>query len=104
MSGIGNPSQVDSALGAAQNTYWYGAGDVFAVAAAYAFHIAQAQAFNDGNKRTAASAAITFLTLNGIQFPKDDGSIYSALIDIENKRLDKPGLAVILRKLVEKKN
>jgi hypothetical protein len=33
--------------------------------------------------------------------PEDDGSIYQALIDIANKRQDKAGLAVILRKLVE---
>jgi len=104
IAGVGNPGQVDSALGAAQNTYWYANGDLFAIAAAYAFHIAESQAFNDGNKRTASAAAITFLTLNGIQFPKDDGSLYNALIDIANKRLDKSGLAVVLRKLAEKRH
>jgi death-on-curing protein len=104
LSGLSNPGQIDSALGAAQNTYWYGGGDVFAIAAAYAFHIAESQAFNDGNKRTGAAAAIIFLTLNGIRFPKDDGSVYNALIDIANKQMDKSGLAVRLRKLVEETN
>lgn len=103
LAGIGEPGLVESALGAAQNTFWYGNGDLFAIAAAYAFNLAESQAFNDGNKRTAAAAAITFLTLNDVRFPKDDGSVYNALIEIAQKRLDKPGLAKVLRKLVEKK-
>jgi len=103
LAGIGEPGLVESALGAAQNTFWYGNGGLFAIAAAYAFHLAESQAFNDGNKRTAAAAAITFLTLNDVRFPKDDGSVYNALIEIAQKRLDKPGLANVLRKLVEKK-
>ena len=49
-----------------------------------------------------AASALTFLNLNGVHFPMDDGSVYNALIDIANKRLDKPGLALVLRKLVEK--
>jgi prophage maintenance system killer protein len=42
--------------------------------------------------------------LNGIRFPKDDGSVYKAMIEIAEKRLDKAGLAVVLRLLVEKQN
>jgi death-on-curing protein len=95
---------VESALGSAQNAFWYGHGNLFDIAAAYAFHIAESQAFVDGNKRTAAAAAISFLRLNGIRFPKDDGSVYKAMIEIAEKRLDKAGLAVVLRLLVEKQN
>ena len=65
--------------------------------------MAESQAFLDGNKRTGAAAAITFLTLNGVRFPEDDGSVCTALIEIAEKRLDKAGLAVVLRELVEKK-
>ncbi len=36
------------------------------MAAAYLFHIAQNHAFHDGNKRTAALAALIFLHLNGV--------------------------------------
>jgi len=35
--------------------------DLFAMAAAYAFHIAENQAFVDGNKRTGVLAAVVFL-------------------------------------------
>jgi len=98
-SGIGDLGMVESALGAARNTYRYGRGDLCEIAAAYAFHIAESQAFVDGNKRTAAAAAISFLTANGVQFPKDDGSVYRAMIEIANKQLDKVGLANVLRRL-----
>ena len=102
ISGVGNPGLVESALGSAQNVFWYGQGDLFAIAAAYAFHIAESQAFNDGNKRTGAGSAIMFLAVNGIRFPQDDGSVYCALIDVAKKKLDKTGLAEVFRKLVEK--
>lgn len=58
--GIREPGLVESALGSARNAYWYGHGGLFEIAAAYAFHIAESQAFLDGNKRTAASSAIIF--------------------------------------------
>ena len=102
IAGVGNPGLVESALGSAQNAFWYGRANIYEIAAAYAFHIAESQAFNDGNKRTGAASAIMFLTLNGVRFPKDDGSVYDALIDVANKKLDKTGLAAVLRKLVEK--
>ncbi|WP_322865332.1 type II toxin-antitoxin system death-on-curing family toxin [Aquicoccus sp. G2-2] len=38
------------------------------IAAAYAFGIAKAHAFVDGNKRTAFVTAVTFLRLNGVAF------------------------------------
>jgi len=101
--GVRDPGLVESALASAKNVFYYAHGDVFDVAAGYAFHLAESQAFNDGNKRTAAAAAITFLTLNDVRFPKDDGSVYNALIEIAQKRLDKPGLANVLRTVVEKK-
>ena len=44
--------------------------DVFVCAAAYAFGIAKAPAFVDGNKRTAFVTSVTFLRLNGYQFTK----------------------------------
>jgi len=61
-AGIREPGLIESALGSAQNAIciWYGRGGLYEIAAAYAFHIAESQAFVDGNKRTAAAAAITF--------------------------------------------
>lgn len=103
-AGIREPGLIESALGSARNAYWYGRGGLFEIAAAYAFHIAEAQAFVDGNKRTAAAAAIMFLRVNQVLFPPDDGSVYDAMIEIAEKRLDKAGLAGVLRKIVEASN
>lgn len=91
---------VFSSLGAAENVYYYGGGDRFEIAAAYAFHIAQAQAFLDGNKRTAVAAALLFLRANGVQGLPDQGRLYAAMIAIAERRLDKTGLAALLRELL----
>ena len=49
-------------------------GGLIKLAAALCFHICQAHGFEDGNKRTAVAAAITFLNINGIelQYPMGD--------------------------------
>lgn len=103
LAGVGNPGLIESALGSAQNAYWYGQGDLFDIAATYAFHIAESQAFTDGNKRTGAASALVFLMRNGVDAPVDDGSIYDALIAIAKHQLEKPGLASVIRDHCSKK-
>ncbi|MEP4198304.1 MAG: type II toxin-antitoxin system death-on-curing family toxin [Aliishimia sp.] len=44
---------------------------LFEIAAAYAFGLAKAHAFVDGNKRTAFVTAVTFLRMNGFGFRPD---------------------------------
>ena len=97
--GIRDMGLIESALASAQNAYYYGRGDLFDIAAAYAFHLAQAQAFLDGNKRTAAGAALNFLAGNGYVGIRDGGSLYDAIIAIAEKRMDKAGLAGVFRRL-----
>ncbi|SDR82573.1 type II toxin-antitoxin system death-on-curing family toxin [Opitutus sp. GAS368] len=98
LDGLREPGLVDSALMQPEATYFYGQGDLAAIAAAYAFHIAQNQPFIDGNKRTAMASALTFLEGNGIDIEKyDDAQLYDAMIGIAEKRLDKAGLAAIFR-------
>ncbi len=96
-AGIREQGLIESALGSAQNAFWYGQGGVFEIAAAYAFHLAESQSFIDGNKRTAAASAISFLRKNGVRFPKDDGSVYRAMIEVAEKKLNKTGLAAVLK-------
>jgi death-on-curing protein len=66
LEGLREPGLFHSALMQADATYHYGRGDLAAIAAAYAFHIAQNQPFLDGNKRTGVTSALAFLELNGI--------------------------------------
>ena len=62
--GVRDRGLVESALASAKNTFYYANGDLFDVAASYAFHIAESQAFLDGNKRTAVVSALVFLARN----------------------------------------
>lgn len=73
--------------------------DVFAMAAAYAFHIAQNRPFVDGNKRTALGAALIFLTINGVPIEDPKGDLYAAMIAITMGQLDKPRFARLLERL-----
>src|SRR6266508_4388412 len=59
-------------------------------AAAYAFFIAENQAFADGNKRTAAIAMLAFLDLNGYEFYQTDEEIEEMLVSVgdENSTVD----------------
>jgi death-on-curing protein len=101
--GVGDEGLIQSALAAAKNAYFYGQGDLFDIAAAYAFHLAEAQAFIDGNKRTGIGAALAFLEVNGVRITADDNMLYNAMIDIAKKRLNKAGLAAVLREHALKK-
>jgi len=97
--GVRDPGLVESALASAKNTFFYGAGDIFDVAASYAFHLAEAQAFLDGNKRTAVSAALIFLARNGAYVTPPTQRMYEAMIDIAEKRMSKADLASFFREL-----
>ena len=97
--GVRDRGLVESALNQPKNDFYYGGVDLFGMAAAYAFHIAQAQAFLDGNKRTAIASALSFLTLNGVQTNGGGSEIYAAMIAIAEHRLDKAGLAALFRQL-----
>jgi death-on-curing protein len=65
LPGIRDHGGLESAVAQAQTAYHYGQADVIQIAANYLFHIAKNHAFLDGNKRTAAASAITFLWMHG---------------------------------------
>ena len=48
--------------------------DLFAMAAAYLFHLVQGHAFVDGNKRVGLLAALVFLDINGISIEGDSNA------------------------------
>jgi death-on-curing protein len=71
--------------------------DLFAMAAAYLFHIVKNHPFVDGNKRVGAVAALVFLDLNGIELraPEDD---FEALVtSVADGRTAKTQIAQFLR-------
>jgi death-on-curing protein len=97
--GVRDPGLIDSALASAKNAFYDGEGDVFDVAASYAFHLAEAQAFLDGNKRTAVAVALIFLARNGSYVTPPARRLYQAMIDVAEKRLRKTGLAAFFREM-----
>src|SRR5580658_9527115 len=83
LQGVRDENGLESAIAAAQNVYHYAAGDVFDIAAAYAHHLAESQAYLDGNKRTGAQAALVFLEGCGISCSRlPEQQTYEAMIKI----------------------
>jgi len=98
IQGVRDPGLAASALASAKNTLCYGGGDLFDVAASYAFHLAESQAFLDGNKRTAVACAMVFLAINGVYAQPPKWQLYLAMIGVAEKKLTKADLAAIFRK------
>ena len=98
IDGVRDRAGLESALGAAENAFFYGGGDLHEIGAAYAFHLAESQGFLDGNQRTAIACASAFLEGNGCHDRADDPVLYAAMIAIARRELDKAGLAAVLRK------
>ena len=72
--------------------------DLFEMAAAYLFHIARNHPFIDGNKRTAAVAALVFLALNDIEVNASESAFEKAVISAAEGRWDKSRIAGFFRK------
>jgi len=70
-SGIRDAALLEMGCARAMNLAAYTDADLPEIAAAYAFGIAKAHAFVDGNKRTGFVTAATFLRLNGFSFRPD---------------------------------
>ncbi|MHB8523033.1 MAG: type II toxin-antitoxin system death-on-curing family toxin [Limisphaerales bacterium] len=95
--GVRDRAGLEAAVNHPINVFYYGQGDLFDIAAAYAYHIAEAQAFLDGNKRTAIAAALNFLNLNGCKAVFDPLALYDAMIAIAERRMTKSQFAASLR-------
>jgi len=96
---------LESALARPQNLFAYGnpEPDLAALAAAYAFGIAQNHAFIDGNKRTSFVVTRTFLILNGLDITANQIERLTVWIDLGAGRLSEEALADWLRKNTAKK-
>ena len=73
--GLRDGTLLESALARPMNRFAYGETDLHALATAYAFGVAKAHAFVDGNKRTAFVTCLTFLRANGAQGTFDQAEI-----------------------------
>lgn len=93
--GILNLGSLESALAQPQA----GFGEVLfhptleAQAAAHLFHVSQAHAFQDGNKRTGVLCCLTFLQLNGIEPTIGEYEMYELTLEIAKGNLSKEDIA-----------
>lgn len=71
--------------------------DLFAMAAAYLFHIVKNHPFVDGNKRVGAVSARIFLLLNGVVVDMPEDTIYDLVIATAEGRADKTAIAQAFR-------
>ena len=101
--GIRDRDGLDAAINHPKNVFYYGGGDLFDMAAAYAFHIAEGQCFLDGNKRTAITSALSFLRMNGVSLLFAEERLYDFMMGIATKRYTKSDLAKYLRESNSKK-
>jgi len=72
--------------------------DLFEMAAAYLFHLVKNHPFIDGNKRTAALTAFTFLKVNGYLLEADEFLFEQVVLDVAQGKIDKAGIAGFFRR------
>ena len=88
---------LESALAAAENRYNYESANAISCAATYAYHLTQAHAFIDGNKRIAAAIAETFLETNGFELIMSDEEIVSLFIRIAASNVSRDEVESVFR-------
>ena len=71
--------------------------DIFEMAAAYLYGICKNHAFVDGNKRTAAVAAMYFLHQNGVEVEPRPDEYERLVLGVAEGRVDKADVAAFLR-------
>lgn len=72
---------------------------LFAMAAAYLYHIVSNHPFLDGNKRSGLLTALVFLDLNGIVIERGSKSLYDLTMAVAKGRADKDEIAKTLARL-----
>lgn len=87
--GIRDAGGFESALAAVENRYNYETKELPKLAATYAYHLSQAHAFLDGNKRIAAAVAGIFLRMNGAKLNATNNEIIEIFLDIAASRLSR---------------
>lgn len=84
---------MESALARIENHALYaGLDDVLGIAAMYAEAIAQGHVFNDGNKRTALTCALVYLSRQGIDIPAQ-AALEDLTVLLAEKRITKDDFA-----------
>ena len=98
--GVRDEGLLDSALAQPPGAFggqWLHS-DIFEMAAAYVFHLANNHPFADGNKRTGLAAATAFLELNGYEVADERTELADLVLEMIVQKRDKAWLAEQLHK------
>lgn len=95
--GLRDEGALRSALDRPVNKWHYENADLPALAAAYAFGLANNHPFVDGNKRIAFIAMVAFLRKNGIEFRPDQAQSTAIILAVAAGEVSEDGLARWIR-------
>ena len=99
LAGLRDEHTLEAALARPRQKWHYDPeADLATLAAAYAFGLATAHAFNDGNKRIALLAAVIFLELNGKDLAAEEAEVVQVMTTLAAGTLSEVQLAAWLRK------
>ena len=87
LAGIRDAGMLESALNRPRNKFVYEDAGLEALAASYAFGIANNHPFVDGNKRAAFMAMSTFLEVNGRHFVATEVDVAATFLDLAAGKL-----------------
>jgi len=81
LAGVRDENALEAALARARQQWSYEpTSDIASLAAAYAFGLARAHPFSDGNKRTAFLTMMTFLGLNGKELSATEVDVVEMMV------------------------
>lgn len=97
LPGVRDENILESPLARPRQVFSYGARDVAALAAAYAFAIARDHPYHDGNKRIAFMAMAVFAELNGFELDAEEADVVDVMLRLASGDLEEEALAEWLR-------
>lgn len=104
VSDLRDEALLESALAAPENRHQYESADVVSCAAAYAYHLTQAHAFVDGNKRLGAAITEAFLETNGYELTMTNEEIVDLFLGIASSKLNRDEVEQLFRARVNVKH
>lgn len=102
--GLRDKGALESALAAVPNRHYYEYAGIVKCAATYAYHLSQAHAFIDGNKRIAAAIMELFLNINQANLQASDDEVENLILGIAAGRITRDEAERILSQRVAPEN
>ena len=103
LPGVRDENALEAALARPRQKWNYEPeSDLSVLAAAYAFGVAKAHPFNDGNKRTAFLTMVILLGLNGKDLNASESEVVQVMVALAEGSLKEPGLAKWIRKRLKR--